>query len=670
MAREDLEKFAAKRVSASVGGSSPSIFHYGDDGGNGPGVTHPSFQRTAAGAGVAPTGGASVTRGTAKPYHPLFSSPDRLQLPVQTAQLNQYWRLFYNVDPVIGGAIDMHGDMPWSGAYLVMDEPGDESQTILHAYEDMLNRTELLSWLPKLTREYMVIGEVFPFCFWDQKEGIFTHITLHNPDYVEVIDSPLVDDEPILTLRPTQDLRKILQSTDPRYARLRAKLPADILAVIAGGKNIPLDPLNASHLARRAFPYDIRGTSIMGRMFRILMYEDAVFNGQIQQAQRHALPLRVFKLGDQQRNWIPSPQNMEDFIDLLAEVESDPLAALVYHYGLQVEYHGMEGKQLKITQEWDVIERAKLIALGINKAFLHGEVTYASANAGLQVLMMRYRTLRDMVLSDWIYKKVFAVMAELNGFYRSQKKSDPDTGMPESRDPAMERKTMYLKDRMREIRAMKDEEKQAYEFLKIQPLIEEVNIASSRRFIAMNKQGETNKSRVHKGKHLLYPHLQFEKRLDVRQDEAILRFWSELAQKGWISPRSVVQGAGLDYDAEMATIGQDAALIARNQLLMQSISGDEGGGGGGGGVPMGGMGLGEEGGEGIGIGPGGGAGLESGEGSGAPGSAGGMSKAPASAVRDMMRKVSSYGALPDDVKNSIDAILGRDDTNINHFIKD
>jgi hypothetical protein len=1146
MAREDLEKFASKNASAtaSANRSGPSIFHYGGPDVQGTGVAHPNFRRTAT-AGLAGSGGASVIRAPARPYHPLFSSPDRLQLPVQLAQLNQYWRLFYNVDPVIGGAIDMHGDMPWSGAYLIMDEPGDESQTILHAYEDMLNQTELLSWLPKMTREYLIIGEIFPFCFWDDKEGIFTHITLHNPDYVEVVDSPLIDDDPILTLRPSQDLRRILQSTDPRYVRLRNKIPSDILASIAGGKNIPLDPLNASHIARKAFPYDIRGTSIMGRLFRILMYEDAVFNGQIQQAQRHALPLRVFKLGDPKEGWIPSPQNMEEFIEVLAESEVDPLAAIVYHYGLQVEYHGIEGKQLKITNEWDVIERAKLIALGINKSFLHGETTYASlcksakilkkngsyvplgdikvgdeiidkdghsrkvldkwdegvinpmykihlagnktiiasdkhrwpvwvwprtcacgcgksvqtgrlflprhhgkqgrsritsytihaskkcvicrhprskslhdawllerrnrhqlaqeffpehsiqgvftswyqhlkhhvtverqpafkdtgarwtigrhqslkklpanyepyqklptkdlrigdyfmvprefeavapsqpiefarllgyyvaeghtngkwciltfsadeydtwakdacalaetlgmtgsrrlarggvravgedqnlpnctsvyigvpsgflfsyhggqyshckqlseevmhwpleykrefitglfrgdgsllertshkknkkwvqryigyrttseqlayqvelllaqlgyacsrttqkgvvrrdgyerqdlhqiniygkfardlakmvwgvewpiphsrqqawvdekyvylpiekiepiennetviditvegthsflaenvgtynsANAGLQVLMMRYRTLREMFVSDWIYKKVFAVMAELNGFYRKPKKSEPD--LPDSRDPVLEKQTMFLKDRMREIRAIQDPEKQAYEFLKIQPLIEEVNMAKSRRYIAMSKVAATAKSRVQKGKHLLYPHLQFEKRLDVRQDEAILRFWSELAQKGWISPRSVVQGAGLDYDAEMATLGQDAATIAKNQLLMSSLGGGKGPGGGGLGLPLG-----------LGLGPGPGEikpapktppGEEVGQGAGAPGSAGGLSQ-PASVVRDIMRKTADLQNIPEEIACDIRAILSMDDTNTHIFVE-
>lgn len=670
MASRDLEKFASKNAvarSGSASGSNPSVFHYEGAMRDGFGATtHQGFQRTA--NGVANGGGASVLRTTAKPYHPLFSSPDRLQLPTQIAQLNQYWRLFYNVDPIIGGAIDLHGDMPWSGAYLVMDDPGNDSKTILHAYEDMLNQTELLSLLPGLTREYMVIGEVFPFCFWDDENGIYNHITLHNPDYVEVVDSPLIDDDPILTLRPTQDLRRIMQSTDPRYMKLRSKLPADILATIAGGKNIPLDPMNASHLARRAFPYDIRGTSIMGRMFRILMYEDAVFNGQIQQAQRHSMPLRVFKLGDQQQGWMPSPQNTEDFIELLSECETDPLAALVYHYGLQVEYHGIEGKQLKLTSEWDIIEKAKLIALGINKAFLHGEVTYASANAGLQVLMMRYRTLRDMILADWIYKKVFATMAELNGFYREKKKTDDD--LPETRNPAMEKQTAFLKDRLMEINAMKDEDQRVYETLKIQPLIEEVNREASRRFIPMTRTAATQKSKVKRSKHLLYPHLQFEKRLDVRQDEAILRFWMELAGKGWISPRSVVQGAGLDYDAEMSSIAQDAALIAKNQLLMQSISGEEGGAAGGGGMPMGGLGIGEDAGGGEGIGLPAGAGGEAGEGAGAPGSgpAGGLGGTPASSVKDVMRKLADHH-LPEQIAKDVAQFVGTADTKTDIFVK-
>jgi hypothetical protein len=658
LAREDLKKFATKRASSAVRPHYVDLTDP-DTGKSGGAASHP-FAKTATGVSNQ-FGGASVIRTVARPYHPLFSSPDRLQLPVQLAQLNQYWRLFYNVDPIVGGVLDMHAEMPFSSAYLVMDQIGDNSKEILHAFEDMLTETELLTWLPRIAKEYYIIGEVFPYMFWDQDEGIWSHITIHNPDYIEVVDSPLIDDDPILTLRPSQDMRRILQSTDPRYIRLRQKLPAEIVTMLAGGKNLPLDPLNASHIKRLAFPYDIRGTSIMGRMFRVLMYEDAVFNGQIQQAQRHALPLRVFKLGDPNSGWMPTPSNQEDFAQLLAEVEVDPLAAIIYSYALQVEYHGIEGKQLRITQEWDVIERAKMVALGVSKAFLHGEVTYASANAGLQVLMMRYRTLRDMFLNDWIYKKVFATMAELRGFYRDEKKSDPESALPESRDPTLEKQTMFLRDRLREIKGMtEDPDRQAYEYMKLKPMIEAHNAATHRRYIPMTRTAGQQRSRVKKKKHLLYPHLQFEKRLDVRQDENILNLWMQMAQMGWVSTRTVVQGAGLDFDSEMSTIGQDAAQLMRNQLLMQSMGGGEEGGGGGG-APMGGIGIGPD--AGGGMGPEGG----EGKGPGAPGSAGGDT-GPASATARPTRRKITAATLPADIKGEIEALL-KDDGSVDMFVK-
>lgn len=619
MARNDLKKFAQRRVGLHE--KAPAIVDISDAAGS---TQQRGMMRFASNTAPTSFGGSQVIRTQARPYHPLFSSPDRLQLPVQLAQLNQYWRLFYNVDPVIGGCIDMHGDMPWSDARLTMEEAGDNSQEILNAFEDMMTETELLSWLPRLTREFMVIGEVFPYMFWDDEEGIWNHITLHNPDYIEVIDSPLIDDDPILTLRPSQEMRRILQSTDPRYVRLRQKLPSEILQLLAGGKNLPLDNLNASHISRKAFPYDIRGTSIMGRMFRVLMYEDAVFNGQIQQAQRHALPLRVFKLGDPSIGWIPTAQNQEDFAQLLAEAEIDPLAAIIYNYGLTVEYHGMEGKQLKLTQEWDIIEKAKLIALGVNKAFLHGEVTYASANAGLQVLMMRYKALRTMIMNDWIYKKVFAVMAELRGFYRDVKKSDPEHGLPESRTPSIEKQSCVLKEKLEKIKAMTDPYEQAYEYTKIQPLLAEYNTEVTSRHIPMNRIASSD-SKLNQKKRLLYPNLQFEKRLDVRQDENILNFWMQMADKGWVSPRSVVQGSGLDYDSEQSTIAKDINKIVRNSLLAQQVGGQQGGGAGG--VP----GIGGVGGEpGMEPGEGGvGVGAPEGEGPTPPGGAGGESPAAA-----------------------------------------
>lgn len=643
----ELEQFAAESsLPARVSNRTPVVWSRQGEEFRGR-VVHGGFNRAA----TMSTGGSgpSVVRALAKPFHPLFSSPDRLQLPVQLAQMNQYWRLYYNMDPIIGGAIDMQAEMPWSGAELSIEDPGGQSKEIVHAYEDMLNETDLLSWLPKLTREYYVIGEVFPYAFWNDDDGIFDHITLYNPDYMEVVDSPLVADEPILTLRPSADMKRLMQSNDPRYVKLRQKVPPEILNMLAAGRNIPLDPIQISHVARKAFPYDIRGVSILARLFRILMYEDAVFQGQIQQAQRHALPLRVFKIGDQQRGWIPGKGELEEFIQMLAEAENDPLAAITYHYGLQVEYHGMEGKQLKLTQEWDIIERAKLIALGVNKAFIHGEVTYASANAGLQVLMMRCRALRDMVMSDWVYKKLFAVMADLRGFTRTIRKSDD--AEPETRNPAMDRKTEVVRDQLRKIAELKDPNEQIREITALQGALTEVNQHSYKVEIAMQKHGGTMRSKVNRSKKLLYPKLQFQKRLDVRQDDNVLRMWADMVEKGYVSPRSLVQGAGLDFDTEMASIAKDAGQVAKAKILMSVL--EQGSKAPGGLAGATGIGSGLVSGEGDASaleGEGG----EAGEGAGAPGSAGGDTGPAAAASTKRQRRV--LGKLPPAIRADIRAI--------------
>jgi len=179
----------------------------------------------------------------------------------------------------------------------------------------------------------------------------------------------------------------------------------------------------------------------------------------------------------------------------------------------------------------------------------------------------------------------------------------------------------------------------------------------------MNRTAGSQKSVLAKKKHLLYPNLVFEKRLDVRQDENILNFWMGMAQAGWVSPRTVVQGSGLDYDSEMATIGQDAGQIARNQLLMQSLGIGEEGGAGGAGSPMGGVGIGSVAGEGL-----GGLGREGGEGKVPPGGAGGTEGPASKATFDFLRRRITASELPPNIKAEIDVLL-KDNSSIDLFVK-
>lgn len=349
------------------------------------------------------------------PYQPEFASPDRQQYPVHRILANRYWRLFYKLDPVIGNCVDLYSELPWSNFELTGE--GVEGE-VRRVYEDMCRETQLLAMLPHFVREFNVVGEAIPHTFFDDSKGMFTHISMHNPDQLQVIDAPFVKMDPILQFIPDDRLITLMTSTDPQLKAIRDSMPRDLLTTLSKRENITLSPINCTFIPRKLHPYDTRGTSIISRMWRTLMLEDAIFNASLQTARRAAAPLKVAKLGNAATGFIPPPEQEQRLTELLAQAESDPQAWLVYHYGISFEMVGNQQQAMFINREWDTIERMKLVAMGLSKAFLHGEVTYASANAGLQVFLQRLKALRTLIEQKWLYPKFFKPVAEINGFIK------------------------------------------------------------------------------------------------------------------------------------------------------------------------------------------------------------------------------------------------------------
>jgi hypothetical protein len=362
----------------------------------------------------ATSGGKSLTT-VQTPYQPEFASPDRQQYPVHRILANRYWRLFYKLDPVVGNCVELYSDLPWSNFELTGD--GIEGE-IRQAYEYMCRETQLLALLPYFVREFLVVGEVVPHTFFDNSKGVFTHVAMHNPDQLEVIDAPFIKMDPIIEFIPDDRLRSVLTSNAPALRDIRGRMPPELLSRLQSRQNIPLSPINATFIPRKLHPYDTRGTSILSRMWRVLMLEDAIFNATIQTARRHAGPIKVAKLGNAQTGWIPPPEQEKRLLELLAQAEMDPNAWLVYHYGIQFDMVGTTDKIMSINREWDIIERIKLVALGVSKSFLHGEVSYASAASGLQLFLQRLKSLRLFFEQKWLYPKFFKPIAEINGWIK------------------------------------------------------------------------------------------------------------------------------------------------------------------------------------------------------------------------------------------------------------
>ena len=359
------------------------------------------------------TGNAYMTN--QRPYQPEFESPDRQQYPVHRILANRYWRMFYKLDPVIGTGIDLFSELPWSGFDLAGEGVEGEVRETL---EDMVEETEIRSILPYIVREFLVVGEACPHLFYDDAKGMWTHIAMHNPDQLDVIYAPFIKMEPVVEFVPDDRLRKVMTSNHEMLKAVRRSMPPELVSRLQARQNIPLSPVNFTFLPRRLHPYDVRGTSLLSRMWRILMLEDGIFNATLATARRHAGPLKIAKLGDAATGWIPGPDQERRLLQLLAQAELDVHAWLVYHYGINFELVGTTERVMTIDRQWDLIERVKLVALGINKSFLHGEVTYASAASGLTVFLQRLRALREYFETKWIIPKFFAPVAEMNGWVK------------------------------------------------------------------------------------------------------------------------------------------------------------------------------------------------------------------------------------------------------------
>lgn len=367
--------------------------------------------------GMLGSGANAIYRNASRRFYDPQISTTAIYLPRELKQKNRWRRWFFDHDEFVGAVLELHAELPHSKAEIMCEDRLIKLQTA-----DCFEHTKFFSKLPVIDLEYLKAGEVFIHTPWNSSKGMWDHIIIHNPDFVEVSSSPFVDEEYVIELVPDDELRAIINSTKPQYQELKRKLPPEIVKRVSSGRNIPLNPEEITHIARRSNPYDIRGTSIIDRLFRLLMYEDKLREAQITIADNFIYPLKLFKLGDPQRGWIPNAEHQKALASMLQQATFDPNFALIYHYALNIDYVTVADKIMKVDHEWSEINNKKAIALGVSQQFMTGETTYASANVGLQTQLARYKAKRDLFDINWINYKFLRIMAEKNEWYRRDKR--------------------------------------------------------------------------------------------------------------------------------------------------------------------------------------------------------------------------------------------------------
>lgn len=131
-----------------------------------------------------------------------------------------------------------------------------------------------------------------------------------NPDYVNIQRS-VIATEPIISLRPDENLRRVVSGNLPSDIQQRKQLDPSIIEHVRRNENIPLNNFYVSHIARRIAPFETRGTGLPVACFRALMLWDRLRESKYYQAESLINPLTLIKIGNQ--DFRPTPVDLENF---------------------------------------------------------------------------------------------------------------------------------------------------------------------------------------------------------------------------------------------------------------------------------------------------------------------------------------------------------------------
>ena len=364
--------------------------------------------------GVVP--GTSANVGT---FDPLIRNPllniSNWYLPERREILAQWLRYYDRFDPLVGNCLDLHATIPFSR----FSFSGIDDTEIRQTYEDMSDDIRLFRKILEISREYELIGEVFPFSHWSDTFGYFDDVLILNPDYVNVRGIQQAGkDTVVLELIPDPEIRSLVHSQNIADMMIVAELDPDLIYAVENNMNIQLDKFNVEPLMRKQSAYDLRGTSIVLRCVKPLMYKDKLREAQFSVAEGKITPYQIWKLGDPNNDYMPTAEDLDDFRSILQAGKGDNDYNIVTHYALDVEFIGLEGKVMNIIKELEYVDKEIMTALFTNEAFVTGKgPTYSNASVAMRVYQARYDVKRDLIV-DYIQKKLFEPVAMANEFYK------------------------------------------------------------------------------------------------------------------------------------------------------------------------------------------------------------------------------------------------------------
>jgi len=411
---------------------------------------------------LAYTAGGLGTSGTIDASFGNFYSPelstDFLELPQSRAEQWAYYRFFYEHNPFVGQAIDLHTELPLSRLRLNLPKAKDRELALAATRfcERWARQVKLLHRLMSIVHEYHLIGEVYIFAednnpdmpeelLYDvipvlQDDGSireekrsrqgngdviswlkknykgWTAIRCLPPEQVKS-ESFNFTDARLMELVPDAKTRRIIERAetgDERAARIVETMPPDVVAAVKEGTNIPLgtDPDAGSFvycMSNKKSDYAERGHSILGRCLQTLVHWDKLRQANASIASRHMTPIRVVWAEDMDA---ADTEALREQVDMALQ---DPDFSIIANFQINWEEMGSDQRLLDLTSEMDMTNRELYAGLGVTEGLLTGESSYSGDKISLEVINTRYMLLREL-LQDFVEEYLLKPMCRRMGF--------------------------------------------------------------------------------------------------------------------------------------------------------------------------------------------------------------------------------------------------------------
>jgi hypothetical protein len=424
------------------------------------------------GGGYGGSGGGSMMGAGGNFYSPELST-DFLELPQSDDEKRNFYRFFYDHDPLVGQAIDLIDELPLSKVRLRKPQAQNEdmASASLRFCENWADRVGLLHRLMEISHEWNLLGETHIFCEdtspdmpEDIEFNIVREVTVEGeiverkekrtdgreravkwlkknykgwsairclpPEQIHMESFPFTD-EKLVELIPDSKTKAVInraQSGEEHAQRVVNSMPQDVVEAIAEGRNIPLNTDSDAgsfyyYMARKKSQYEPRGKSLLGRCLRTLVFRDKVRQSLTSIASRHMTPYRLIYAED---------MNAEQTEDLREQVDlalQDPDFSIITNFQVTWEEMGADQRLPDWSWVFDFTDRQLYAGLGMTESMLSGESSYSGDRINLEVINSRFMLTRE-TLQELVEKQFFRPMCARMGFIEEDEDGNPQVIVP------------------------------------------------------------------------------------------------------------------------------------------------------------------------------------------------------------------------------------------------